>query len=217
MDRNPGIETFLKGLGLQQYAEAMHSLGLETLENLIELDGKSLEEAMFSVQANIANLISNASVNNSSNVSNTHSKLCNIITSKMGFERSLEGLEEAAISLENFEREIVEENLIDIGQAVGIIAGQSIGEPGTQLTMRTFHTGGIFTASTSQQLLSPIKGRVELSKSLRTSVIRTSRGENVLYTENSGLLQIIPIEPDERSVYFNLLKKTLVFLHCINS
>lgn len=107
---------------------------------------------------------------------------------------------------------LAEENLIDIGQAVGIIAGQSIGEPGTQLTMRTFHTGGIFTASTSQQLLSPIKGRVELSKSLRTSVIRTSRGENVLYTENSGLLQIIPIEPDEKSVYFNLLKKTLVFV-----
>jgi len=74
---------------------------------------KSLEDAMFSVQANIANLISNASVNNSSNVSKTHSKLCKIITSKMGFERSLEGLEEAAISLENLEREIVEENLID--------------------------------------------------------------------------------------------------------
>ena len=32
---------------------------------------------------------------------------------------------------------------IDIGEAVGIIAAQSIGEPGTQLTMRTFHTGGV--------------------------------------------------------------------------
>jgi DNA-directed RNA polymerase beta' subunit len=34
------------------------------------------------------------------------------------------------------------ENLVDIGEAIGILAGQSIGEPGTQLTMRTFHTGG---------------------------------------------------------------------------
>src|SRR5690348_9146568 len=34
-------------------------------------------------------------------------------------------------------------NLVDIGEAVGIIAAQSIGEPGTQLTMRTFHTGGV--------------------------------------------------------------------------
>src|SRR5207245_3212392 len=33
--------------------------------------------------------------------------------------------------------------LVDIGEAVGIIAAQSIGEPGTQLTMRTFHTGGV--------------------------------------------------------------------------
>ena len=34
-------------------------------------------------------------------------------------------------------------NLVDIGEAVGVIAAQSIGEPGTQLTMRTFHTGGV--------------------------------------------------------------------------
>jgi DNA-directed RNA polymerase subunit beta' len=33
--------------------------------------------------------------------------------------------------------------LVNIGEAVGIIAAQSIGEPGTQLTMRTFHTGGV--------------------------------------------------------------------------
>ena len=33
--------------------------------------------------------------------------------------------------------------MVDIGEAVGIIAAQSIGEPGTQLTMRTFHTGGV--------------------------------------------------------------------------
>ena len=34
------------------------------------------------------------------------------------------------------------QKLVDIGEAIGIIAAQSIGEPGTQLTMRTFHTGG---------------------------------------------------------------------------
>ena len=33
--------------------------------------------------------------------------------------------------------------LVDIGEAVGIVAAQSIGEPGTQLTMRTFHQGGV--------------------------------------------------------------------------
>ena len=40
--------------------------------------------------------------------------------------------------------------MVDLGEAVGIIAAQSIGEPGTQLTMRTFHTGGVFTGELAQ-------------------------------------------------------------------
>ena len=40
-------------------------------------------------------------------------------------------------------RNLASGRLVDIGEAVGIIAAQSIGEPGTQLTMRTFHTGGV--------------------------------------------------------------------------
>jgi DNA-directed RNA polymerase subunit beta' len=41
-------------------------------------------------------------------------------------------------------------SLVEEGLAVGIIAAQSIGEPGTQLTMRTFHTGGVGTRSVSE-------------------------------------------------------------------
>ena len=44
------------------------------------------------------------------------------------------------------------QNLVDLGEAIGILAGQSIGEPGTQLTMRTFHTGGIFTSEARKQI-----------------------------------------------------------------
>ncbi|MEA4853495.1 MAG: DNA-directed RNA polymerase subunit beta' [Christensenella sp.] len=43
-------------------------------------------------------------------------------------------------------------NLVDIGEAVGVIAAQSIGEPGTQLTMRTFHTGGVAGGDITQGL-----------------------------------------------------------------
>ncbi|MBM7501649.1 DNA-directed RNA polymerase subunit beta' [Brachybacterium muris] len=43
-------------------------------------------------------------------------------------------------------RSLASGHLVDIGEAVGIIAAQSIGEPGTQLTMRTFHTGGVASA-----------------------------------------------------------------------
>ena len=44
-------------------------------------------------------------------------------------------------------RDLGRGELVKIGEAVGIIAAQSIGEPGTQLTLRTFHTGGVAGAS----------------------------------------------------------------------
>lgn len=40
-------------------------------------------------------------------------------------------------------RNLATGKIVDVGEAVGTIAAQSIGEPGTQLTMRTFHTGGV--------------------------------------------------------------------------
>jgi DNA-directed RNA polymerase subunit beta' len=80
------------------------------------------------------------------------------------------------------------ENLVDIGEAVGILAGQSIGEPGTQLTMRTFHTGGIFTSEVSQQIISPINGIIRFSKLLKTVLLRTNRGEEVLVTKKFWII-----------------------------
>jgi DNA-directed RNA polymerase subunit beta' len=52
--------------------------------------------------------------------------------------------------------------LIDLGEAVGILAAQSIGEPGTQLTMRTFHTGGTFMGTLSDSVYSLSEGKVRL-------------------------------------------------------
>lgn len=88
---------------------------------------------------------------------------------------------------------------VEIGEAVGIIAAQSIGEPGTQLTMRTFHTGGVAGGDITQGLprveelfearkpknnaiIAEISGVVEYGKldknNLRTVVIRPSDEEN---------------------------------------
>ena len=68
--------------------------------------------------------------------------------------------------------DLANENLVDIGEAIGIIAGQSIGEPGTQLTMRTFHTGGIFTSEARQQIVSPTNGIIKFSKILKTIILK---------------------------------------------
>ena len=107
--------------------------------------------------------------------------------------------------------DLANENLVDIGEAVGIIAGQSIGEPGTQLTMRTFHTGGIFTSEARQQIVSSVSGVMKFSKLLKTLILRTNRGEDVLLTKNSGSLVIVPETPNQDLVQLEVLPNTILF------
>jgi DNA-directed RNA polymerase subunit beta' len=57
-------------------------------------------------------------------------------------------------------------DLVELGEAVGIIAGQSIGEPGTQLTLRTFHTGGVFTGGTAKHVRAPYNGKIQFNEDL---------------------------------------------------
>ncbi len=62
-------------------------------------------------------------------------------------------------------RNLTTGQLVDIGEAVGIIAAQSIGEPGTQLTLRTFHLGGTSSRIASQsQVESNVEGRIKFEK-----------------------------------------------------
>jgi DNA-directed RNA polymerase subunit beta' len=78
--------------------------------------------------------------------------------------------------------------LIDLGEAVGILAAQSIGEPGTQLTMRTFHTGGVFSGDLTKQIRAPFNGTLKYSLKSSTSVTRTIHGETGFnLTENIRL------------------------------
>nr|YP_010004484.1 RNA polymerase beta'' subunit [Aldama filifolia]YP_010005249.1 RNA polymerase beta'' subunit [Aldama nudibasilaris]YP_010153213.1 RNA polymerase beta'' subunit [Aldama robusta]YP_010153298.1 RNA polymerase beta'' subunit [Aldama rubra]QNR02566.1 RNA polymerase beta'' subunit [Aldama filifolia]QNR03331.1 RNA polymerase beta'' subunit [Aldama nudibasilaris]QQW51041.1 RNA polymerase beta'' subunit [Aldama robusta]QQW51126.1 RNA polymerase beta'' subunit [Aldama rubra] len=58
------------------------------------------------------------------------------------------------------------DDLVELGEAVGIIAGQSIGEPGTQLTLRTFHTGGVFTGGTAEHVRAPFNGKIKFNEDL---------------------------------------------------
>jgi DNA-directed RNA polymerase subunit beta' len=77
---------------------------------------------------------------------------------------------------------------VDLGEAVGIIAAQSIGEPGTQLTMRTFHTGGVFTGEVARQARAATNGRVRYSKDVRTRPFRTRHGQDAFVVEREGEL-----------------------------
>lgn len=92
--------------------------------------------------------------------------------------------------------------LVHIGEAVGIIAAQSIGEPGTQLTMRTFHTGGVgvFSEQATKSIYSPFRGKVEFPEALTGHFIRTPQGHIVYMVKNVQLdptrivLKILPLD-----------------------
>nr|YP_011030788.1 RNA polymerase beta'' subunit [Hiya brooksiae]WQT71165.1 RNA polymerase beta'' subunit [Hiya brooksiae] len=63
-------------------------------------------------------------------------------------------------------RSLAHYDLVELGEAVGIIAGQSIGEPGTQLTSRTFHTGGVFTGDIAEYVRIPFNGLINFDERL---------------------------------------------------
>lgn len=76
--------------------------------------------------------------------------------------------------------DLSKDKVISLGEAVGILAAQSIGEPGTQLTMRTFHTGGVFTSEIIDQLIAPFSGQLLLPSFLPSILVRTNQGKQVL-------------------------------------
>lgn len=100
-------------------------------------------------------------------------------------------------------------HLVDIGEAVGIIAAQSIGEPGTQLTMRTFHTGGTFTGELTPQIRAEKEGVLTLPKKVYSRPFRTRHGEDALVIERN--LEV-SVEPSSgRAQKFTLPQGSILF------
>ena len=92
-------------------------------------------------------------------------------------------------------RSLATGKLVDIGEAVGIIAAQSIGEPGTQLTMRTFHTGGVAGDDITQGLPRVVelfeartpKGVAPIAEaSGRITIEETDKARRILLTPDDG-------------------------------
>lgn len=91
--------------------------------------------------------------------------------------------------------------IVGLGEAVGIIAAQSIGEPGTQLTMRTFHFGGIASASLSPELVADAGGLLVYTD-LRT--VQNEEGQWIVLNKN-GSLNVVRDEGRKLEEYKKLL------------
>ncbi len=84
-------------------------------------------------------------------------------------------------------RDLGRGKLISMGEAVGVIAAQSIGEPGTQLTMRTFHIGGAVSRTASvSQVESKSNGVVRFSPTMR--YVTTARNEQIVISRNGEVV-----------------------------
>ncbi|MFN7744092.1 MAG: DNA-directed RNA polymerase subunit beta' [Phycisphaerales bacterium] len=91
---------------------------------------------------------------------------------------------------------------VEIGMAVGIIAAQSIGEPGTQLTMRTFHTGGAATrALLENSFKAGSAGSVQLRDCMEVEVVRTDGSRTLVALKRNGELAIVDAQGRELEKY----------------
>lgn len=102
--------------------------------------------------------------------------------------------------------------MVDSGEAVGIIAAQSIGEPGTQLTMRTFHTGGTFTGELAPQHRAPFDGTTQLKpKQFRSRAFRTRHGEDALITEVP--IDLVVVAESGKQEIFSVPTNSILFVN----
>ncbi|WP_411818047.1 DNA-directed RNA polymerase subunit beta' [Hyphococcus sp. DH-69] len=86
---------------------------------------------------------------------------------------------------------------VNIGESVGVIAAQSIGEPGTQLTMRTFHVGGTAQVGDSSFIEASHEGTIKLEG---RNVVKDSQGELVIMGRNT-LVKIVDKDGKENASY----------------
>ena len=100
--------------------------------------------------------------------------------------------------------------LVELGGVIGIIAAQSIGEPGTQLTMRTFHTGGVFKGKSRNQIRSQNLGQILFKTDLKSVLIRTSYGQMALKAKNNSYIYILTNE--KKIIKIPILIDMLIFV-----
>jgi len=139
-------------------------LGRCPVENITDAEGKIILEK--------GNIIDETHLESITSTGQRSMKIRSVLTCN-----TIEG-----ICAKCYGRDLARGTPVNIGEAVGIIAAQSIGEPGTQLTMRTFHIGGAVSASVEQSsATSPINGEIRAEN---FKFIKDSNNNKILLTRN---------------------------------
>ncbi|MDE2322540.1 MAG: DNA-directed RNA polymerase subunit beta', partial [candidate division NC10 bacterium] len=102
------------------------------------------------------------------------------------------------ICIKCYGRNLATGRLVELGEACGVLAAQSIGEPGTQLTMRTFHIGGTASRAVEQSTLECKGAGIVRFANLRT--VKTAKGDHVVMNRN-GVISIIDEKGRKKESY----------------
>ena len=144
-------------------------LGRTTLEDVIDpFDAKVIVKANALIDEDIVNAVENSGI--------ASIKIRSNLTCE-----STQGL-----CVKCYGRNMSTLKWVEIGEPIGVIAAQSIGEPGTQLTMRTFHIGGTASRVVEQTTLQVKKMGVVKYSGLRT--VKNQRNENIVMNRNGAII-----------------------------
>ncbi len=164
-------------------------LGRTPVEDIIDENNKSIVSA--------GEIITEKHVDSIANLGLRSLKIRSVLTCET----------EDGICSKCYGRDLARGTPVNIGEAVGIIAAQSIGEPGTQLTMRTFHIGGAASSSVEQSnAMSPVSGIAKLEN----IKIIEDRFKNKIVLTRNGKIKISDKEGDKYSSNIPFGSKILV-------
>ena len=154
-------------------------LGRTASEVLTDLDGKVIVEIGEMIQEWHVDRIQAAGIN--------EVKIRSVLTCEA----------ENGVCGKCYGRDLARGTPVNIGEAVGVIAAQSIGEPGTQLTMRTFHIGGAAQITDTSSIDSKFDGKVTVRN---RAVARNSDGDLMVMARNVAVV-ILGADGSERAVH----------------
>ena len=125
-------------------------------------------------------------------------EICKLRT-KVSIRSVLTCKSQYGVCIKCYGRDLANATKVNIGEAVGIIAAQSIGEPGTQLTMRTFHSGGVAGGDDITQGLPRVEELFEARKPKHNAIIAEIEGDVTIdeKTTENGTLFTVTITPKD--------------------
>lgn len=171
------VEAITEGSGIIESLED-RIVGRVLAEDIFDSDGNKIASINANITAKLAKKI--AAVREGKTV-----KIRSVLTCKSPF----------GVCIKCYGSDLANQTAVEVGEAVGIIAAQSIGEPGTQLTMRTFHTGGVAGDDITQGL-PRVEELFEARKPKHNAIISEVDGTVLMGVNEKNGLPMIIVNPE---------------------